>query len=286
MLCALPLAVVMVVGPSAGARPDCSPEDFAAARQRLGPAGRVEIETSTVGPRLTARRGDDLVWSTLVRSQDCDALGQIADIGVERALRRPETSAAVGDVPSLAEAAPTPEPAPEWHLEVGAGGQLELAVVRGGGAVDLFLSRRGLGARLEVGAFGPRGGSVQDAGVEIGTLDFFTVHGLLGLEGCPTPDGLPGWFRPCAGLGGGLEWVHASVTGDRLFRTEAQSQGSGRLDGTLRLGWTAGPAGLEASVRVTWRPGRPSFRVEGATVDAGLPLWTAGLGVRGWLKIF
>jgi hypothetical protein len=283
---ALPLVFAVLVAPTGaelGATSECVADDFAAARQRLGPSGRVDVETSTAGVKLTAFRGESVVWSATVRSQDCATLGQIADIGVERALRRPSTSASVGDVPSLVTTTPAE---PEWQLELGAGAQAELAVLRGGGAVDVFLRRGGLGGRLEIGAFGPRGGSVEDAGVEIGTLDFFTVYGLLSVEGCLLSAGLPSWLRPCVGLGGGLDWVDARVSGDRLFRTEGQSRVSGRLDGTLRLGWAPRPAGLEVWLRLTGRPSPPSFRVEGATVDEGLPELTAAVGLRGWLEIF
>ncbi len=287
MVSTLALVVAGWVASSADPRPAraCTPDEFEPARQRLGRSGQVEVDTSTAGARLTASIAGRVVWSAVVRSQDCAVLGQIADIGVERALRRPSTSASVGDVPSLVPPGPT-EAEPEWHLELGAGPQVELAALRGGGAADLFLRRRWLGGRLEVGGFGPSGGPVENTGIEIGTLNYFTVHALLGFEGCVLPPLLPARLRPCVGLGGGLDWVNARVFGDRLFRTEAQSRVSGRLDGIVRLGWAPRPGGLEGWLRLTWRPGAPTFLVEGAAVDEGLPEWTAALGVRGWLKIF
>lgn len=269
------------VQPSLG----CEPDAFESARALLGPRGRLEVDTSTVGGRLSAYVEGRRVWTTPVRSRDCELLGQIADIGVERALRQPSTSGAVGDVPSLGTADPS-RAEPKWHLEFGAGALLELAEVRGGGAVDLFLERRGLGGRLEIGAFGPRGGGVRDGGTEIGTLEWFSVHGMVGLDGCLAARWLPRTLRPCAGLAGGIEWISASAAGDLLFRTEARSRVLGRVDGTLRLGWAPGPAGLEGWIRGTWRPDRPIFAVEGAQVDGGVPLWTASMGIRGWLRIF
>ncbi len=287
----LPLVVAMLAAPpdvDVEGPLDCLPSGFAAAREHLGPSGRLTVETTTVGARLTAWRDARVVWATRVRSPDCAVLAEIADIGVERSIRAPTVTVPVGDVPSLSTPAPPPSPQPtaRWHLELGAGAQVELAAPRVGGAVDLYLRRRGLGGWVELGAFAPRAGTVSVAEQEIGTFDYFTVHGLLGLEGCLLGAWLPDAFRPCAGLGGGLEWVDARASGERVFQTEPQSRTAGRLDGTLRLGWAPGPGGLEGWVRATWRPSRPSFEVEGASVDGELPEWTAGIGVRGWLRIF
>ena len=265
---------------------DCEARDFDVARARLGPRGRIQVESSTVGIRLTAFQGIRRIWSTQVRSRDCTLIGQIADIGVERALRRPSTSGTVGDVPSLAYGSASAGGGPRWSLELGVGALLELAELRGGGMVDLFLRRQDLGARIEFGALAPTRGDVLDVADPIGRLEWFSVHGLLGPEACLSPGWLPETLQPCAGIAGGIEWVRASVSGERLFRTGAGSEVLGRVDGTLRVAWAPGLGGLEAWIRGTWRPDRPTFAVEGAQVDTGLPLWTASAGIRGWLKIF
>lgn len=265
---------------------DCEAGDFDVARARLGLLGRIQVESSTVGVRLLAFQDVRLIWSTEVRSRDCTLLGQIADIGVERALRRPSTSGAVGDVPSLASGSTSVGVGSRWSMELGVGALLELAELRAGGMVDLFLRRQDLGARIEFGALAPRRGDVLNGTDPIGRLEWLSVHGLLGPEACLSPAWLPETLQPCVGIAGGVEWVRASVSGDRLFRTGVESEVLGRVDGTLRVAWAPELGGLETWIRGTWRPGRPTFAVEGTEVVTGLPLWTASLGIRGWLKIF
>ena len=265
---------------------DCEATDFDLARARLGPLGRIQVETSTAGVRLTASQDKRRIWSTQVRSRDCTLLGEIAEIGVERALRRPSTSGAVGDVPSLADGSTSAEIGPRWSLEAGAGALLELDELRVGGIADLFLRRGQLGARMELGAVAPTRGDVRNGADVIGRLEWFSVHGLVGPEACPSPPWLPENLQPCVGIAGGVEWVRASVFGERLFRTEDGGEVLERVDGTLRVGWAPETGGLETWIRGTWRPNRPTFSLEGAEVDTGLAFWSASIGIRGWLKIF
>jgi len=280
LLLALSSAHVDVRGPM-----DCAPDRFVAARSRLGAGGRLLVETSSVGARIEARRGGRVVWVGRVHSTDCAVLGQIADIGVERALRPPRSEVGLGDVPRLAAPSPAAAPSSPWRLEVGAGPQLELAAPRVGGAVDVALRHRGIGPWLEVGAFGARTEPVEAEATSLGELSYFTVHGVLGADACWLGGPASGRLRPCAALGGGVEAVRAQAEGELLFRTRSETRTASRIDASLRLGWTPGRFGLEGVARLTWRPTRPRFEIEGAGT-AGLPEWTASLGARGWVRLF
>lgn len=291
----VPLLVSALVASEAPSEPkdvDCGELARRVAGRHLGPDGEVVVETASASARVRAYARGRLVWAGRVESGDCSIATEVAAVALARSRAGPRISVPVGEVPSLpqpeATVAPPSETTLSGTIEIGATGSWELGTPglgRGGGALDLAVRMQTFGGRVELGAFAPRTETVESREVTLGEVGYATVHGLIWAEACPGVTRF-GPIGVCASLGGGIEWLDAWPSGDRLFQQQPGSRVFGRGDGQLSVRWDAGRLGLSAWSRVTVRPDAAALRIEGADGALGLPRWTATVGVRGWFEIF
>lgn len=283
------LAAWTLAAPSPPSSP-CAAETFQSTRERLGPGGRIEVETVRDGIRVEVWDAGRVLWSGRIAGTDCHVTGEIVDLHVQRRLA-PEVIRPLGALPVLppsretttyATPAEVPKP-PLWHIELGAGLLWELGAGdagRLGGMVDGAVRRGALAGRLELGLMAPDGAEVTATNEVLGRGQLHSLH-VLGFARSCRPVAA---FRVCGQLGGGLEYAWAEARGGGVFQRSPEHKWLGRADGMVSVGLGRRP-GADFFLRGTLRSTRLRLAVEEAELDLSLPRWSAQLGLRAFFEI-